>query len=113
MSAQRFAGIIGALALVAGLIALFAGVSVPVERGAGSISCGSAVAADYGKARTEDSGNELRRTLVGGERLSPDSNYAADCASAVSSRRVWSIPLAAVGAIALAGALLIRPRASR
>ncbi len=37
----------------------------------------------------------------------PHTDYVAECHEAVSGRRSWSIPLAVVGALVLAGSLLV------
>jgi hypothetical protein len=38
----------------------------------------------------------------------PHTDFVALCQSALSSRRSWTIPVAAIGAIALAGTFFVR-----
>jgi hypothetical protein len=42
----------------------------------------------------------------------PHTDYVAQCQSSVSQRRAWSIPLAVIGVIGVAGAMLVGNRGS-
>lgn len=43
----------------------------------------------------------------------PHREFAAECESAVSSRRSWSIPVAVVGLVVLGGSFFVGGRAGR
>jgi hypothetical protein len=101
MSLRRLALLLGALLLVAGVIALLVPVSVP-GNDSGSIGCGNAVS-----ARAANNGTVANVPIL--NQLLPHTDFVAQCESAVSSRRSWSIPLAVVGAVVLVGALVVRP----
>jgi hypothetical protein len=104
MSLQRMVLFAGAVVLIAGVIALLVPVSVSGEDGA-SIGCGNAVAADLSEARAANDRNLANVPIL--NQILPSTDYVAECQEAVSSRRAWSIPLAVVGALAIAGALVI------
>jgi len=106
MSLRRLALLLGALLLVAGVIALLVPVSVP-GNDSGSIGCGNAVSEDLTSARAANNGTVANVPIL--NQLLPHTDFVAQCESAVSSRRSWSIPLAVVGAVVLAGALVVRP----
>lgn len=92
MTLRTFAGIVGAVAIIAAIAALSMHVIV-----------------DYVGALTDSS-------VDCGTALSPDGSYsnapAAACKEAISDRRGWSWPLGAVGVVVLLGAILARPRSS-
>jgi hypothetical protein len=105
MSLRRVILLAGAVALIAGVIALLVPVSVSGEDGQ-SVGCGNAVATDLSAARDANSKNLANVPIL--NQIVPSTDYVAECQEAVSSRRAWSIPLAVVGALAIAGALLVR-----
>jgi hypothetical protein len=45
--------------------------------------------------------------------LVPHTDFVAQCQSAVSGRREWSIPLAVLGGLGIAGVLIIGARTGR
>lgn len=104
MSLQRLILLLGAAALIAGVIALLVPVSVSGEDGQ-SVGCGNAVAADLSEARAANERNLADVPIL--NQIIPSTDYVAECQDAVSSRRAWSIPLAVVGALAIAGALVM------
>lgn len=111
MSPRAFTGLVGAVALIVGLAFMMMTVTLDAGSiGGGQISCGSAFELDLGAARHEDQVNEIGRTLTGGEAMFDETDHAADCRSAVTTRRVWSIPLAVLGAVMLLGAIVVRQR---
>lgn len=90
MTARQFAGLLGVLLAIAGVLALSLPVTADYDAGMfgnQSADCGSALSAN-------DS--------LGGDPL-------AECAIAISTRRAWSWPLGIVGLVVLAGTLLIQP----
>src|SRR5262245_39555925 len=103
MNARRLILLAGAVVLIAGVIALL--VPVSITGNGKSIGCGNAVAADTSQAESANS-----QTVAGVPILNqnvPHTDYVAECNHAVSSRRSWSIPLAVVGALAVAGSLVL------
>jgi hypothetical protein len=110
MSVRRLILLVGAVALIAGIIALLVPVSVSGTNGE-TIGCGNAVASDLSAAREADDTNLANLPVL--NQIVPHTNYVAECESALSHRRAWSIPLAAIGAIAVVGSLLVRGRPAR
>jgi hypothetical protein len=112
MSLQRVILLAGAVALIAGVIALLVPVSVSGEDGQ-SVGCGNGVAADLSEARAANDRNLADVPIL--NQIVASTDYVAECQGAVSSRRAWSIPLAVVGALAIVGSLVMgrtlgRPR---
>jgi len=93
----------GAVLLLAGVIGLLAPVSISDGNGH-SIGCGNAVATDLSAARTANNNSVANIPIL--NQVVPHTDYVAQCQSSVGSRRMWTIPLAVVGLIAVAGALL-------
>lgn len=105
MTVRRLIIVIGAVLLLAGVIGLLAPVSISDGNGH-SIGCGNAVATDLSAAR--DANNTSVANIPILNQVVPHTDYVAQCQHAVSSRRTWTIPLAVVGIIAIAGTLLMR-----
>lgn len=82
LSPRVFAAALGALAGLAGLIALV--IPLSIRDGLDRVDCGSAISPQGGSALEE---------LL--------------CEDAVSSRRAWAWPLGIVGAVVLTGAALV------
>ncbi len=106
MNARRLILFIGAVVLVAGVIALLVPVSVTGD--GQSIGCGNAIAADSSQAEAANGKTVANVPIL--NQIVPHTDYVANCRDAVSSRRSWSIPLAVIGALVLAGSVLV-PRA--
>jgi hypothetical protein len=105
VSIRRLIIAVGTVLLLAGVIGLLVPVSVSDGNG-GSVACGNAVAADLSAARNANDKNGANIPIV--NQLLPHTDYVAQCQSAVSGRRMWTIPLAVVGIIAIGSALLVR-----
>ena len=93
----------GAVLLLAGVIGLLAPVSISDGNGH-SIGCGNAVATDLSAARNANNNSVANIPIL--NQVVPHTDYVAQCQSSVGSRRMWTIPLAVVGLIAVAGTLL-------
>jgi len=106
MTLRRLILFVGAAVLVAGVIALLVPVSVSGDDGQ-SIGCGNAVAADLSDARAANDKNLANVPIL--NQIVPHTDYVAECQEAVSGRRSWSIPLAVVGLLAVAGSF-VAPR---
>jgi hypothetical protein len=114
MTVRRLILFVGAALLIAGIVALLVPVSVQSSSGQGtgqSIGCGNAVVADLSAAQAADQNNPVNLPIV--NQLVPHTTYVAQCQSSLSQRRTWSIPLAVIGALAIAGAFLVRGAPSR
>jgi hypothetical protein len=91
--------------LLAGVIGLLTPVSVSDGNGH-SIGCGNAFATDLSAARNANDNSVANVPIL--NQVVPHTDYVAQCQSAVGSRRTWTIPLAVVGIIVIAGTLLVR-----
>lgn len=107
MTARRLIIAIGAVLLLAGVIGLLVPVTVSNSNG-GTVSCGNGIATDLSGARNANNENGANIPIL--NQLIPHTDFVAQCQSSVSSRRVWAIPLAVIGIIGIAGALVARPR---
>jgi hypothetical protein len=107
MSLRWFIVVVGAVVLIAGVVALFVPVSVTPPNHV-TVGCGNAVSADLSEARQRDGAGIQAELEYNASSFLGTANYEASCRSSLTTRRAWSIPLAAIGALALAGALLVR-----
>jgi hypothetical protein len=112
MNLRRLILLLGAIALVVGVIGLLLPVSVQGPD-SGSIGCGNGLAQDSSAAQQADNQNPANLPII--NQVIPHTNYVAECQSAVSGRRAWTIPVAVVGLVVLAGSFLVpaRSRAGR
>ncbi|PXX13033.1 aminopeptidase [Mycolicibacterium moriokaense] len=108
MNLQRLILLAGAVALIIGVIGLLVGVSVPGPDNS-SIGCGNGVAADLSAAREANNSNPANLPVL--NQIIPHSDYAAQCQSAVSGRRAWTVPVAVVGLVVIAGSFFVGGRA--
>jgi hypothetical protein len=109
MNLRRLVLIIGAVLLIAGAVALV--VPVSVTGNDRSVSCGNAIASDMSEAQQAD--NSTGASIPVLNQVLPHSNFVAQCQSSLSSRRAWSIPLAVIGAVVIAGSFALGTRAGR
>jgi hypothetical protein len=103
VNARRLILIVGAIILVAGVIALL--VPVSITGNGQSIGCGNAVAADTSAAEAANGQTVADVPIL--NQIVPHTDYVAECQHAVSSRRSWSIPLAVIGLLVVAGSLVV------
>ncbi len=115
MNARQVLLLLGGILLIAGIIALLTPVSA--SGGNESVGCGNAVASDFSQAQAKDQnlGNAASDIVSSvapsiGSQI-PQTHYVDACNSALSTRRAWSIPLAAVGLLVVAGSFMVRGRA--
>ncbi len=108
MNTRRLILLVGAVVLVVGVIGLLVPVSVAGPDN-GSIGCGNAIAADTSAAQQADSQNPANLPII--NQVVPHTNYVAQCQSAVSGRRAWTIPVAIVGLLVIAGSFFVGGRA--
>jgi hypothetical protein len=102
---RRLALAVGAVVLLVGLVGLLVPFSVSDGNG-GSLGCGNAAVADLSSAR--EANNKSVASIPILNQVIPHTDFVAECQSALSSRRSWTIPLIAIGAIALLAALFVR-----
>ncbi len=105
MTVRRLILAVGAVLLLAGVIGLLAPVSISDGNGH-NIGCGNGIATDLSSARNANDNSVANIPIL--NQVVPHTDYVAQCQSAVGSRRTWTIPLAVIGIIAIAGALLMR-----
>ena len=111
MTGRRLVLLAGAILFVAGLIGLFVPVSI-----SGGIGCGSAVHSDVSAARSRDDQNIGNSPVVQqipiANQVAPQSQFVAECNSALGNRRLWTIPLTVIGVIVVGAAFVRRPQTS-
>lgn len=105
MTVRRLIIAVSAVLLVAGVIGLLVPVQVPNSNG-GTVSCGNGLAMDLSGARAANDRNGANIPIL--NQIIPHTDFVAQCESAVSSRRMWAIPLTVIGIVGVAGALLVR-----
>lgn len=103
MNVRRLVLLVGAVVLIAGVIALLVPVSVTGD--GQSIGCGNAVATDLSEAEAANGKTVANVPIL--NQIVPHTDYVAECQEAVSGRRSWAIPLAVVGALVVAGSVLV------
>ena len=104
MNLARLFLLVGAVAVVAGLIGLLVPVSIPGPDG-GSIGCGNGVVLDLSNAKDVDDRNLANLPVL--NQVIPHKDYAPACQSAVSGRRAWTIPVTAIGLVVIAGSFFV------
>ncbi len=104
MSPRRIVLALGVAALLIGFIALLVPVSASDGNG-GSINCGTGLSSDLSAA--QDANNRSVASVPILNEVVPHIDYVAQCQSELSARRSWAIPLAALGAVAAGGAMLM------
>jgi hypothetical protein len=109
MIVRRSILFVGVVAVLVGVTGLFTPVSVSPE--VGGVSCGSAVAPNLSAARARDDGNPANVPIRG--EVIVDSDYTRLCHMDLADRRIWTITLAAAGALAAASAFALGVRTSR
>jgi hypothetical protein len=97
--------LIGAAVLIAGVVGLLLPVSV-WNGGSSTVGCGNAVVAE----KPAPSTTNLGQISVDVPQAISHPDYAAQCDSAISSRRRWGIPLVIVGTAGLLLGIFYRPR---
>ena len=108
MNLRRLILLVGAVVLIVGVIGLLMPVSVPGPDN-GSIGCGNGLAA--GSVGGAAGGQQNPANLPILNQVIPHTNYVTQCQSAVSSRRAWTIPVAVVGLVVIAGSFFVGGRA--
>jgi hypothetical protein len=109
MNLRRLILLVGAIALIAGIIGLLVPVSVPGPDN-GSIGCGNGLVQDLSAAQEADNSNPANLPIL--NEVIPHTDYVPLCQSALSSRRAWAIPVAVVGLVVIAGSFFVGGRAA-
>jgi hypothetical protein len=102
---RRLVLVVGAVALVVGIIGLLVPVSVSDGNG-GSLGCGNAAISDLSSAREANSKSVANIPIL--NQIVPHTDFVAECQSALSGRRSWTIPVTVIGASAVVAALFVR-----
>ncbi|MGH3543990.1 MAG: aminopeptidase [Mycobacterium sp.] len=105
MTVRRLILVAGAVILIVGIIGLLVPVSVSDGNG-GSIGCGNAVVSNLSSAR--DANNKSVANIPILNQIVPHTDFVAECQSALSGQRSWTIPVTVIGAIAVAAAFVGR-----
>ena len=108
MNLRRLILLVGAVALIAGVIGLLVPVSVPGPDN-GSIGCGNALVQDLSAAREADNNNPVNLPIL--NEVIPHTDYVTQCQSALSNRRAWTIPVTVVGLVVMAASFFVGGRA--
>jgi hypothetical protein len=102
---RRLVLVVGAVVLLVGIIGLLVPVSVSDGNG-GSLGCGNAAISDTSKAQEANNKSVANIPIL--NQVVPHTDFVAECQSALSGRRSWTIPVAVLGAIAVVGAYFVR-----
>ena len=105
MTLRRLVLVVGAVVLVVGIIGLLVPVSVSAANG-GSLGCGNAAVSDLSSAREANNKSVANIPIL--NQIIPHTDFVAECQSALSSRRSWTIPVSVIGAIAVVAAFFVR-----
>jgi len=105
VTVRRVVLVVGAVILLVGIIGLLVPVSVSDGNG-GNIGCGNAVASDLSGARAANEKSVANIPIL--NQIVPHTDFVAECQSALSSRRSWTIPVAVIGALAVVAAFFVR-----
>jgi len=108
MNLRRLILLVGAVALIAGVIGLLVPVSVPGPDN-GSIGCGSGLVQNLSAAQQADGSNPANLPIL--NEVIPHTNYVTQCQSALSGRRAWAIPVAVAGLVLIGGSFFVGSRA--
>jgi hypothetical protein len=104
VTTRRLVLALGAVLLLAGLVGLLVPVTVSNSNG-GTVSCGNGIASDLSGARAANDRNGANIPIL--NEIVPHTDFVAQCESALSSRRSWTIPLTLVGLVAVAAPLVL------
>jgi hypothetical protein len=112
MSVRNFVLFAGAAVVIVGLILLFTPVGA-YDNGM-SLACGSAASSNIRAAENQETNTEMRRVdyaaASGVIYTAPASTAAAVCDSNLTTRRIWSWLVLAIGGLAAASAVVVRSR---
>jgi hypothetical protein len=102
VSPRLFACSTGAIALIAGLMA---DISTDAPHDSQTLKCGTVLnhQGNLDGMRQDDQLSSI---------VNNDTGHESACKDAIRNREIWTIPLAAVGAVVLLGAVVIRVRPS-
>jgi hypothetical protein len=101
VTVRRVVLVVGAVILIAGIVGLLVPVSIS-DGNSGSIGCGNAVMSDLSTAH--DANNKSLANIPILNKIIPHTDFVAECQSALSKRRSWTIPVAVIGGIAVLAA---------
>jgi hypothetical protein len=107
MNLRRLILLVGAILLVVGVIGLLMPVSTTGPDNQ-SVGCGNGIAADTSGAQSLNNSNPANLPVI--NQIVPHTDYVAQCQSAVSSRRTWTIPVAIIGLVIAAGSFFVSGR---
>jgi hypothetical protein len=106
---RRLVLVVGAVVLVVGIVGLLVPVSVSDGNG-GSLGCGNAAISDLSSAREANNKSVAGIPIL--NQVVPHTDFVAECQSALSGRRSWTIPVIVIGAIGLIASFFVRANRS-
>ena len=107
MNLKSFLALASGIGFVAGCLLLLLPINIDAKDGPYQIRCSQPFSLDLDHARSLDQQNR------GGYNASP-TDYVGECKSSATFRKALGTPIAIVGLVVLAGALLVKtPTASR
>lgn len=109
MTLRRLVLVVGAVVLVVGIVGLLVPVSVSDGNG-GSLGCGNAAISDLSSAREANNKSVAGIPIL--NQVVPHTDFVAECQSALSGRRSWTIPVTVIGAIGLIASFFVRANRS-
>lgn len=109
MTLRRLVLVVGAVVLVVGIVGLLVPVSVSDGNG-GSLGCGNAAISDLSSAREANNKSVAGIPIL--NQVVPHTDFVAECQSALSGRRSWTIPVIVIGAIGLIASFFVRANRS-
>jgi hypothetical protein len=109
MNLRRLILLVGAVLLVVGIVGLLVPVSITGPDNQ-SVGCGNGIAADTSNAKNLNDSNPANLPVI--NQIVPHTDWVAQCQSAVSTRRSWTIPVAIIGLIVAAGSFFVGGRTS-
>lgn len=110
MTTRRWILTAGAVLLLVGVIGLLTPVSMSDNNG-GTVACGNGLAPDRSAAAAANDRNGANIPVL--NQIIPHTDFVAECQSAVSSRRMWTIPLVVLGVLGATGGLVARRGSER
>jgi hypothetical protein len=105
VSPRWFAGIVGGILLLIGIIML--ATPVTAERGSDSARCGTGFQGASPDAGYKDAGISIADAMYG-DFTEPETTFEELCNDAIGTRRAWGWPVGGLGAIVVLGAALVR-----
>ncbi|MFW3123819.1 hypothetical protein MMAG44476_39180 [Mycolicibacterium mageritense DSM 44476 = CIP 104973] len=103
MPLRTFLGLVGAVGLIAGALALLLPINLHDEATSSEVRCSQPFSIELSHARLLD-----KESAESWRNRTP-TDHVGECKSAATFRKAWGTPALIIGGILLAGAVLVRP----